>query len=163
MNRDLPHYEDIIPNVVYFRSRPNVFNLQIFGSDGQMLFKDDRNKFDSRTVNIKMVGYERDLLYRVYVPELRKIYTSSAFRFNEKSKCENVSSNIPFCVSIPMFNEDGEYVDNPEEELPKSESHDVEQLEETINSELIDDPYPTDDDESFCDASSSVESKSNKL
>ncbi|KAF7493333.1 hypothetical protein SSS_06746 [Sarcoptes scabiei] len=69
-----------------------------------MLNKGPKDKFGAKTVNVRMVGYEGKSMYRVYLPESRKIYLCSSVRFNEQPTCESLgdgnkpSNDISECV-----------------------------------------------------------------
>ena len=86
MNRVLNSRNEI-PYEKYFGIKPDVSNLRIFGSEGQALNKNKINKLDSKSKVVRMVGYEGQKIYRVYVPDSRHVELCSSVIFNEKPKC----------------------------------------------------------------------------
>lgn len=86
---------NVIPYQQYFGRKPDVSNLRIFGSGGEALVKDRHSKFDPKTKFVRMVGYQGESIYRVFVPSTRRIELCSSVIFNEKPKCSfDVRSNV---------------------------------------------------------------------
>ncbi|KAF7496522.1 Retrovirus-related Pol polyprotein from transposon TNT 1-94 [Sarcoptes scabiei] len=94
---------DFIPYEKYLGSKPDVSNLIIFGSNGEMLNKDREDKFSPKTISVKMVGYHGDSIYRVFLPHRRKILLTSSVKFDEKPKCQK--SDIPQINLLKFINE----------------------------------------------------------
>ena len=72
----------IVPYTLWFGRKPNVSNLRIFGSSGEMLVKKS-GKFDSRSKTVVLMGYEGESIYRCYDRHSKHIELSSSVSWNE--------------------------------------------------------------------------------
>ncbi|KAH7639093.1 retrovirus-related pol polyprotein from transposon tnt 1-94 [Dermatophagoides farinae] len=93
LNRTM-NYKNEVPYNDWFNKKANVSNFIVFGSRGKAL-NDEIRKFESKTIDVYMVGYQGDHIYRCYLPNKREVHLVSAVKFEEIPKCRSVAYSIP--------------------------------------------------------------------
>ena len=75
------------PYELFFRIKPNVSNIKIFGSRTFILaLGKERKKIDNKFLEGMLVGFDEDKMgYRVYVPSEKRIIVSSHVQIDENT------------------------------------------------------------------------------
>ena len=101
------------PFEVFYRIKPNVSNIRVFGSLTFILRPDqDRKKVDDKSLVGMLVGFDEEQKgYRVYVPSKRKVIVTAHVRIDENTmfnyKMENpVASSFTLSPLDPFMPQD---------------------------------------------------------
>lgn len=118
----------------WFGRKPEVRHLRVFGADAYLnIRKEKRNKFDSKSKKMILVGYDNDSTnYRLWDEQLRKIHISSDVDFNERDNnlyeqneaCESVNIEIDFGDNETV----NQQIDEQQQALVNQQPHELENL-----------------------------------
>src|SRR5699024_7368479 len=90
LNRVTSGNDPKTPYEKWFGTKPDISHLRIFGSHGQALDNQKHPKFESKTKDVIMLGYnDSPDIYRVFVPSTRTVQTISAVVFDEQPQCKS--------------------------------------------------------------------------
>lgn len=84
---------DMTPYELWFKQKPNLEHIRIFGSVGYVhIPKEKRKKLDQKSSKMMLVGYEQEN-YRMYDQNTKKITVSRDVKFDELSKVSEKKQN----------------------------------------------------------------------